>query len=113
MESAIVPDYTVGSKKSEQARVWIRSWLEGITHDPDKRILTIEQTPVEFKSGTGDEVNIHYFAREATSSGPGGGNLKVTVTWKVTRSSPGRRKLRARAASPPCTRSCPTARPCS
>jgi hypothetical protein len=73
---------TVGSKKSEQVRVWIRSWLEGVITDPAKNVLTIEHTPTEFKSGMGDEVNIYYFGREATSMGPGGGNNKVTVTWK-------------------------------
>ena len=80
--AAVGPDYTVGSKKSEQARVWIRSWLEGVTEDPEKRILTIEHTATEFKSGMGDEVNIYYFGREATSRGPAGGNLKVTVAWQ-------------------------------
>jgi hypothetical protein len=77
--AAVGSDYTVGSKKSEQARVWIRRWLEGIREDPEKRILTIEHTPTEFKSGTGDEVSVYYFGREATSRGPAGGNLKVTV----------------------------------
>ena len=80
--AAVGPDYTFGSKKSEQARVWIRGWLEGITEDPEKRILTIEHTATEFHSGMGDEVNIYYFGREATSRGPGGGNLKVTVAWQ-------------------------------
>jgi hypothetical protein len=80
--SAVGPDYTVGSKKSEQARVWIRSWLQGVTEDPEKRVLTIEQTATVFKSGMGDEVNIYYFGREATSMGPGGGSNKVTVAWQ-------------------------------
>lgn len=80
--AAAGPDYTVGNKKSEQARTWIRSWLEGFREDPEKRTLTIEQTPKEFKSGVGDEVNIYYFGREATSQGPAGGNLKVTVAWQ-------------------------------
>jgi hypothetical protein len=80
--AAVGPDYTVGSKKSEQARVWIRSWLEGITEDPEKRILTIEHTATEFHSGMGDEANIYYFGREATSMGPGGGNLRVSVSWQ-------------------------------
>jgi hypothetical protein len=79
---SIGPTYTQGNKKSEQVRVWIRSWLEGIREDPERRFLTIEHTATEFKSGTGDEVNIYYFGREATSMGPGGGNLKVNVTWK-------------------------------
>jgi len=80
--AAIGPDYTIGSKKSEQARVWIRSWLEGISEDPEKRILTIDHTASEFHSGMGDEVHIYYFGREATSRGPAGGNLKVSVTWQ-------------------------------
>jgi hypothetical protein len=82
IDAAVGSDYTAGSKKSEQARVWIRSWLEGIALDPEKRILTIEHTPTEFRSGLGDEVNIYYFGREATSQGPRGGNLKVTVAWQ-------------------------------
>jgi hypothetical protein len=80
--AAVGPDYTLSNKKSEQVRTWIRRWLEGFREDPEKRILTIEHTPTEFKSGTGDEVNIYYFGREATSEGPGGGNLKVTVAWQ-------------------------------
>jgi hypothetical protein len=80
--AAVGPDFTVGSKKSEQARVWIRSWLQGMTEDPATRILTIEQSATDFKSGMGDEVNIYYFGREATSEGPAGGNLKVSVSWK-------------------------------
>ncbi len=80
--NAVGPDYTLGSRKSEQARVWIRSWLEGLTSDSDRRILTIEHAATAFKSGTGDEVNNYYFGREATSRGPAGGNLKVTVSWK-------------------------------
>jgi hypothetical protein len=79
---SIGPTYTQSNKKSEQVRVWIRSWLDGIREDPDRQILTIEHTPTAFKSGTGDEVNTYYFGREATSMGPGGGNLKVTVVWK-------------------------------
>jgi len=82
IDRSVGPAQTVGSKKSEQVRVWIRSWLEGLVSDPDRRILTIEHTPAAFKSGTGDEVNIYYFGREATSQGPGGGNLKVNVSWK-------------------------------
>ena len=78
---AVGPDYTQGSKKSEQARVWIHAWLEGVTSDPDKRILTIEQTETVFSAGLGDEVNRYYFGREATSRGPAGGINKVTVAW--------------------------------
>ena len=80
--AAVGPDYTLSNKKSEQVRVWIRRWLEGLPEDPRNRMLTIAQTATEFKSGLGDEVNIYYFGREATSQGPGGGNLKVTVAWQ-------------------------------
>jgi hypothetical protein len=75
-------DYTTSGKSSELVRLSIRKWLEGVTSDGDKRILTIEQTAATFKSGLGDEINIFYFGREALSSGPGEGSLKVTVTWK-------------------------------
>jgi len=99
---AVGPDFTLSNKKSEQARVWIRRWLEGFAEDPEKRILTIEQTAKEFKSGTGDEVNIYYFGREATSEGPAGGNLKVSVAWQgdqiVTDEKQAKGKGRIRAA---------------
>jgi hypothetical protein len=98
---AVGPDYTVGNKKSEQARTWIRSWLQGIAEDPRTRVLTIEQTPTEFKAGLGDEVNIYYFGREATSMGPAGGSNKVTVAWQgeqlVTEEKATRSKGRIRA----------------
>lgn len=82
IERSVGSAHTVGSKKSEQVRVWIHGWLEGIVTDPAASVLTIEHTATEFKSGLGDEVNIYYFGREATSMGPGGGSNKVTVTWK-------------------------------
>jgi hypothetical protein len=80
--AAVGPDYTVGDKKSEQARVWIRAWLDGFAQDEERQILIVEQTPTEFKAGAGDEVSIHYFGREATSRGPAGGINKVTVVWQ-------------------------------
>jgi hypothetical protein len=99
--AAVGPDYTIGSDKSEQARVWIRSWLEGFAEDPGKQVLTIEQTATEWRSGTGDEISIFYFGREATSRGPGGGSNKVTVAWQgeqlVTeeRAAKGKGRIRA------------------
>lgn len=101
VSAAVGPDHTVGSKKSEQARVWIRRWLEGFAEDPDRQVLTIEQTATELKSGTGDEMSIFYFGREATSRGPAGGANKVTVVWQgeqlVTeeRSEKGKGRIRA------------------
>jgi hypothetical protein len=79
---AVGPDYTQNNKKSEQARVWIHGWLEGIASDPDRRILTIEHTDAFFSAGLGDEVNRYYFGRDATSTGPAGGRNKVSVAWK-------------------------------
>jgi hypothetical protein len=72
-------DYTSGDAKKDSVRVWIRRWLLGAIENPDKQVLTIEQTAETFKSGTGDDVATYYFGREATSLGPGGGALKVTV----------------------------------
>lgn len=99
--ASVGPASTVGSDKSEQVRVWIRSWLEGLREDPRNRVLTIVQTPTEFKAGLGDEVNIYYFGREATSQGPGGGNNKVTVAWQgnqiVTEERQGKGKGRIKA----------------
>ena len=118
--AAVGPDYTVGSKKSEQARVWIRSWLEGIdggpgelegTRRPEKRILTIEHTATEFHSGMGDEVNIYYFGREA-ERGARWRQPEGLGTWQGARSSPRRRKPRARAASRPSTPCSPAGSPC-
>jgi hypothetical protein len=101
IREAVGPGDTVGGRKSEQARIWIRRWLEGDPEDPERRILTIEQTPGMFKAGMGDEVAIYYFGREATSRGPDGGNLKVTVSWQgdqlvtAERQSKGRGRLTA------------------
>jgi hypothetical protein len=99
--AVVGPSYTVGDKKSEQARVWIRTWLQGFAEDPGKQVLTIEQTAKDFKSGLGDEVNVYYFGREATSMGPGGGSNKVTVAWQgeqlVTEEKQAKGKGRIRA----------------
>jgi len=75
-------DYTSGDAKKDAVRVWIRRWLLGAIDNPEKQVLTIEQTADTFKSGTGDDVSIYYFGREASSYGPGGGILKATVRWQ-------------------------------
>jgi hypothetical protein len=72
-------DYTQGGSKAEVVRVFIHNWLMGAVEHPDEVRLTIEQNEKTFKSGIGDEISIYYFGREATSRGPAGGNLKVTV----------------------------------
>jgi hypothetical protein len=80
--SAVGSGSTVGSDKSEQTRVWIRTWLDGFAESADKRTLTIEQDEKRFQAGLGDEVNNYYFGREAAGSGPAGGRVKVTVAWQ-------------------------------
>jgi hypothetical protein len=75
-------DYTSGDAKKDAVRVWIRRWLLGAIDNPEKQVLTIEQTADTFKSGTGDDISIYYFNREASSYGPGGGILKATVRWQ-------------------------------
>jgi hypothetical protein len=82
IEGAVGPGYTLGDIKHDEVRVWIRRWLLGVLEDPDSRYLTIEQNARDFKTGLGDEVSIYYFGREASSRGPAGGTLKVSVTWK-------------------------------
>jgi hypothetical protein len=44
VSASVGSDSTVGSEKSEQTRVWIRTWLQGFAEDSAKRVLTIEQT---------------------------------------------------------------------
>lgn len=79
---AVGPDYTQGDAKKETVRVFIRNWLMGAVEHPESTLLTIEQTATEFKSGLGDEVSTYYFGREASSRGPAGGTLKVSVRWQ-------------------------------
>lgn len=80
--SALGSSYTIGNDKSEQSRVWIRTWLMGFAESPEKRVLTIEQHADRFQAGLGDEVNNYYFGREAAGTGPGGGRVKATVAWQ-------------------------------
>ena len=84
IEEAVGPDATTGDVKKDLVRVWIRRWLLGVIDDPDSRYLTVEQTDRDFKTGLGDEISIYYFGREASSRGPLGGTLKVSVKWEGT-----------------------------
>jgi hypothetical protein len=81
VEEAAGPSFTRGDARQEVVRVWIRKWLLGVLEDPTSRYLTIEQSARDFKAGVGDEISIYYFGREASSRGPAGGTLKVTVAW--------------------------------
>lgn len=82
IDMALGPAATSGDIKKDSARVWIRSWLMGVTEKPDAGVLTIEQTPAEFRSGTGDDVRIYEFDRPRTRQGEGGGLRKATVKWE-------------------------------
>jgi hypothetical protein len=82
VEEAVGPEKTSGDIKDDILRVWIRQWLLGVLDDPDSAYLVIEQTEEAFKPGLGDEVSSFYFGREASSRGPLGGTLKVTVHWQ-------------------------------
>jgi hypothetical protein len=83
IDEAAGPAATSGDIKKDSVRVWLRSWLVGITEKPEAGILTIEQTPTEFRSGTGDDIRIYSFDRARTRQGEGGGVLrKATVRWE-------------------------------
>jgi hypothetical protein len=82
IEQAVGPAATSGDIKKDSPRIWIRSWLLGVTERPDAGVLTIEQTPTEFHSGTGDDIRHYYFARESTRQGEGGMLRKASVKWQ-------------------------------
>jgi hypothetical protein len=82
IEQSVGPAATSGDIKKDSARVWIRSWLMGVTEKPDAGVLTIEQTPTEFRSGTGDDVRHYYFNRESTRQGEGGMLRKASAKWQ-------------------------------
>jgi hypothetical protein len=82
IERSVGPAATSGDIKKDSPRVWIRSWLVGVTEKPDAGILTIEQTPTEFRSGTGDDVRLYFFNRESTRQGDGGMLRKASVKWQ-------------------------------
>ncbi len=73
-------DYTKGDVREDSPRVWIRNYLMNLADKPAEAwVLTIEQSPAEFKTGVGDDVRIYYFGRESKRQGPGGGIRKATV----------------------------------
>jgi hypothetical protein len=82
IEQAVGPAATSGDIKKDSPRVWIRAWLLGVTEKPDAGVLTIELTPTEFHSGTGDDIRHYYFNRESTRQGEGGGLRKASVQWR-------------------------------
>ncbi len=78
-------EYSKGDIREDAPRVWIRDWLLRQAEEPAARVLTIEQSPTEFKSFLGDEVRNYYFGRETTRQGPGGGMRKASVRWEGER----------------------------
>lgn len=84
--ASVGPDATSGDIRKDAPRLWIRNWLLGVGEKPDAGTLTIEQTPTEFRSGTGGDLRVYYFGRESTRQGEGGGPLrKATVRWEGSR----------------------------
>lgn len=71
--------YSQGDIKEDSPRVWIHDWLMRQAEQPTPVVLTIEESPTEFRSFLGDETRIYYFGREATREGPLGGLRKATV----------------------------------
>jgi hypothetical protein len=82
IDRAVGPASTSGDIRKDSPRVWIRTWLTGVMEKPDAGMLTIEQTPTEFHSGTGDDIRHYYFNRESTRQGEGGGLRKASVKWQ-------------------------------
>jgi hypothetical protein len=80
--ASVGPDATSGDIRKDAPRVWIRNWLLGVIDKPEAGILTVEQTPQEFRSGTGEDLRVYYFGRESTRQGEGGGLRKATVRWE-------------------------------
>jgi len=74
--------YSQGAVEENAPRVWIREWLLAQATQPETRILTIEQTPAEFKTGTADDVRIYYFGRETKRQGGAGGLRTASVRWQ-------------------------------
>jgi hypothetical protein len=81
IDRAVGPAATSGDIRKDEPRVWIRSWLLGVMEKPAAGLLTIEQTPTEFRSGTGDDIRHYYFTRESTRQGEGGGLRRVSAKW--------------------------------
>jgi hypothetical protein len=82
IDGALGPDSTSGDGKKDSARAWIRTWLVGLTETPDPGVLTIEQTPAEFRSGTGDDLRLYSFERARTRQNDGGVLCRATVRWE-------------------------------
>ena len=82
VRESVGPDYTTGDVKKEGTRMELRSWLLAVAEKPETMLLTIEQTPQEFRYGFGDEVGIYYFAREGTRQAPNGEIDKTRVRWR-------------------------------
>jgi len=83
---AVGPDYTQGSKKSEQARVWIHTWLEGV-------VITCTDHGIGIPDGDIPLVfNRFYRARNATVVGSG---LGLTIVRSIVRRHGGTVTLRS------------------
>jgi hypothetical protein len=77
--ASVGPDATSGDIRKDAPRLWIRTWLLGLLDKPDAGVLTIEVSPEEFRTGTGEDLRVYYFGRESTRQGEGGPLRKATV----------------------------------
>jgi hypothetical protein len=74
--------YTQGDVRKGAPRAWIHDWLMAQAEQPEARVLTIEQSPAEFKTGVADDLRLYYFAREAKRQGPEGSLRSASVRWQ-------------------------------
>jgi hypothetical protein len=74
--------YTQGDVRKGAPRAWIRDWLMAQAAQPDARILTVEQSAADFKTGIADDVHIYYFGRETKRQGPEGSLRTASVRWQ-------------------------------
>jgi hypothetical protein len=82
VQAATGPQYTMGDAKKEATRVELRAWLSAVAAQPDTELLTVEQTPTEFRFGFGDDVGIYYFGREGFRQAPNGEKDKTSLRWE-------------------------------
>ena len=74
--------YMQGDVRKGAPRAWIHDWLMDQAEQPEARVLTIEQSSAEFKTGVAEDLRIYYFARETKRQGPDGRLRSASVRWQ-------------------------------
>lgn len=74
--------YTQGDVRKGAPRAWIHDWLLAQAEQPGVRVLTIEQSPAEFKTGVADDLRLYYFVRATKRQGPEGSLRGASVRWR-------------------------------